>query len=126
MQKGFITIITEITVSMYKTCAICGRRVYPGTATYYGGRLVRSRHNRSPLAWQVLCSDRISHGRLGLDDVEQGRPDPTVKGNRNGSNKSCEELKFDRSNLKKAELFFTLLWFLNEDAEDSCSNIAKG
>jgi len=40
LQKGFITIITEITVSMYKTCAICGRKVYPGTATYYGGRLV--------------------------------------------------------------------------------------
>ncbi len=25
---------------MYKTCAICGRKVYPGTGTYYAGRLV--------------------------------------------------------------------------------------
>jgi len=25
---------------MYKTCAICGRKVYAGTGTYYGGRLV--------------------------------------------------------------------------------------
>jgi hypothetical protein len=24
----------------YKTCAICGRKVYPGEGTYYGGRLI--------------------------------------------------------------------------------------
>jgi len=38
--KCFITIITKITSNMYKTCAVCGRKVYPGTGTYYGGRLV--------------------------------------------------------------------------------------
>ena len=27
---------------MYKTCAVCGRKVYPGTGTYYGGRLVHT------------------------------------------------------------------------------------
>ncbi|MBM5806066.1 MAG: hypothetical protein FJZ49_08420 [Candidatus Verstraetearchaeota archaeon] len=27
---------------MYKTCSVCGRKVYPGTGTYYGGRLVHS------------------------------------------------------------------------------------
>jgi menaquinone-dependent protoporphyrinogen IX oxidase len=26
---------------MYKTCAVCGRKVYPGTGTYYGGRLLQ-------------------------------------------------------------------------------------
>jgi ribosomal protein L24E len=25
---------------MHKKCAVCGRRVYPGTGTYYAGRLV--------------------------------------------------------------------------------------
>jgi hypothetical protein len=27
---------------MYKTCAICGRKVYPGTGIYYGGSLIHS------------------------------------------------------------------------------------
>jgi ribosomal protein L24E len=27
---------------MYKTCAVCGLKVYPGTGTYYGGRLVHT------------------------------------------------------------------------------------
>jgi ribosomal protein L24E len=25
---------------MYKTCAVCGRKLEPGTGTHYGGRLV--------------------------------------------------------------------------------------
>ena len=29
-----------VTSEKDKTCAICGRKVYPGTGTYYGGRLV--------------------------------------------------------------------------------------
>jgi len=40
IRKSFITIVTKITIIMYKTCAICGRKVYRGTGTYYGGRLV--------------------------------------------------------------------------------------
>lgn len=28
---------------MYKTCAVCGRKVYRGTGTYYAGRLVHKK-----------------------------------------------------------------------------------
>lgn len=40
LEKDFLNNSHNKNNTSYKTCGICGRKVYPGEGQYYGGRLI--------------------------------------------------------------------------------------